>query len=526
VKYLYSYVDRGNFNWFTNDMTVASLSKMALRTGFLRGLSNFEITFTYPISVIAGANRSGKSTILAMAACAFHNYHDGFKLPERNIPYYRFSDFFIQSSEEIPPGGIYIGYQILNNNWRKSKDLPDGIGPGWQARIKREKGKWNKYSRRVKRNVVFFGVQRVVPPSEKSVSKSYRSYFSEQAPAGWENQVKEVVGRILGTVYDDFRMKTYRKYRLPVVSAQGITYSGFNMGAGENALFEIFSTIYATPRGTLLIIDEIELGLHENAQKRLIDELKKVCLDRHIQVICTTHSPAILEAVPPEARFYIDSFSGKTVVTPGISSLYAAGKLAGKKTNELDIYVEDIISAALIESFITSEVRKRVNIVPIGSPVTIIHQMAARYKDPKSSECIAVMDGDQASTIDLHRRHFVEALESSKDHDKETKWFTQRFAFLPGTTWPEKWLIQSLQPTDINELASVLGVPKEELSSYLDEAVGAAEHNELYILAGRLSLDPMYIFRTAACCLARSNNDDFHLICTTIERFLSGHIST
>lgn len=525
MRYLYSQVDKDNVKWFANDISVASLRKITLGIGCLRGLSDFEIALTYPISVIAGTNRSGKSTILAIAACAFHNYQDGFKLPERNTPYYRFSDFFIQSSEEIPPEGIYIGYQILHNKWRKSKHRPNGVGLAWQARSKRVKGKWSRYSRRVKRNVVFFGVQRVVPPSEKSVSKSYKSYFSDQAPAGWENQVKEVVGRILGTVYDDFRMKTYRKYRLPVVSTQGIAYSGFNMGAGENALFEIFSTIYATPKGTLLVIDEIELGLHENAQERLVDELKKVCLDRHIQVICATHSPAILEAVPPEARFYIDNFSGKTSVTPGVSSLYAAGKLSGKKTDELDIYVEDIVSAALIESFMTSDVRKRVNIVPIGSPIAIIRQMAARYKDPKGSECIAVMDGDQTGSIDLHEKHFAEALESSKARDKETEWFRQRLAFLPGSTWPEKWLIQSLQSTDINELPSLLGVPKEELCSYIDEAAGAVEHNEINILAGRLSLDSMYIFRTAACWLAGSKNDDFRLICATVEGFLPGHVS-
>jgi len=460
-----------------------------------------------------------------MAACAFHNRHDGFKLPERNVPYYRFSDFFIQSSEEIPPGGIYIGYQILHNNWKKSRHRPSGVGLAWQARMKKEKGKWSKYSSRVRRNVVFFGVQRVVPPSEKSVSKSYRSYFSDQAPAGWENRVREAVGRILGAVYDDFKMKTYRKYRLPVVSAQGVAYSGFNMGAGENALLEIFSTIYATPKGTLLVIDEIELGLHENAQERLMQELKKICLDRHIQVICATHSPAILEAVPPEGRFYVDSFSGKTIVTPGISALYAAGKLSGKKTGELDIYVEDIISAALIESFITADVRKRVNIVPIGSPVAIVRQMAARYKDPKGSECIAVMDGDQANSVDVHRRHFIEALESVEDDAKETEWFTQRVGFLPGNTWPEKWLIECLRSADINKLATLLSISRDELASYVGEATSAEKHKEIYTLAGRLSVDPMHLFRTAACCLTSSKDADFCLVHEIIGRFLEGHVS-
>ncbi len=384
MKYQYSRVDTDNLNWFANDMTVASLIEASIEFGNLHGLNVSKIEFKYPISVIAGRNRSGKSTILAMVACAFHNKKDGFRLPERKVPYYTFSDLFIQSFEEIPPGGIGIQYRIMHDNWRKSTNVPDGIGNHYQVRYKKKEGKWNKYSRRVNRNVVFFGVLRVVPPSEKSVSRNYKAYFSDQASAGWESQVKEVVGRILGTTYDEFRIKVYGKYHLPIVVSQSIQYSGFNMGAGENALFEIFSIIYSTPRGTLLVIDEIELGLHEDAQRRLIHELKDICRERHIQVICTTHSSAIIEEVPPEACFYVESLPGKTNIMTCVTPLYAAGKLAGENTNELDIFVEDPDSATLLAAFVDTSMRKRVNIIPIGSAIPIIRQMAARYKDPKN----------------------------------------------------------------------------------------------------------------------------------------------
>jgi predicted ATPase len=502
-------------------MTVASLTEAGIVIGNLRGLNAFKIEFKYPISVIAGRNRSGKSTILAMIACAFHNSKDGFKLPERKVSYYTFSDFFIQSSEEIPPGGIAIEYRIMHNKWHKSPKAPDGVGNFHQARYKREKGKWNKYSRRVNRNVVFFGVQRVVPPSEKSVSRSYKSYFSDQAPAGWENQVKEVAGRILGTVYEDFKMKVYKKYHLPIVTSQKTQYSGFNMGAGENALFEIFSTIYATPRGTLLVIDEIELGLHESAQRRLIQELKEVCRQRHIQVVCTTHSPAILEEVPPEACFYTESFSGKTNILPCVTPLYAAGKLAGESTNELDVYVEDTDSAILIAAFIETSMRKRVNIIPIGSPITIIHQMAARYKDPKKCECITIMDGDQAHSLNLHKSQFLKSLESNKDAEQEVEWLMRRLAFLPGNVWPEKWLIETLRSVDVSGLAELLHISKEELSSYVDDAASASKHNEVYNLAKNLSLDPIHVYYVSAAWLLSEGNADFQPIYEIVNSFLS-----
>jgi hypothetical protein len=164
VKYLYSQVDRDNLRWFSRDMNVQSLTEIHLKEGQLRGLGPFGIVFTYPISAIAGKNRSGKSTILAMAACAFHNSTHGFKLPERKASYYTFSDFFVQSAEEVPPQGIVIRYRIMNNRWSRSTRAPNGVGNLFQGRSKKRGGKWSKYARRVKRNVVFFGVQCVVPP--------------------------------------------------------------------------------------------------------------------------------------------------------------------------------------------------------------------------------------------------------------------------------------------------------------------------------------------------------------------------
>ena len=115
-----------------------------------------------------------------------------------------------------------------------------------------------------------------------------------------------MVGRILSKRYDEFWFQEHSKYRLPHVESKKTVYSGFNMGAGENALFHIMSTILAAPEGLLVVVDEIELGLHESAQKKVIEELKTLCKNRNIQVICTTHSPTILGAIPPEGRFYLD----------------------------------------------------------------------------------------------------------------------------------------------------------------------------------------------------------------------------
>ncbi len=520
MKYKYSKLDKDNLKWFANDMSKATLTEIDIRKGNLRGLHHFNLQFNYPISVIAGKNGSGKSTILAIAACAFHNTKKGFRLPERKTSYYTFSDFFIQTSEEVPPEGIEIWCRFRHDNWRKTKTNPTGTGNLYQTREKKKGGKWNNYSTRVKRNVVFLGIQRVVPHSEKSVSRSYRAYFKVGATDDWEDDLKKVVGRILGATYDSYWLKTHSKYRLPLVASKGNIYSGFNMGAGENALFEIFTTIFGSPPGTLLVIDEVELGLHEKAQKKLILELKKICRKRKVQVICTTHSPAVLETIPPEGRFYIETFAKKPIVTPGISVKYAAGKLAGKDSNELDIFVEDGIANTIIESTLDNELRSRVSILPIGSPMAIARQMAAKYKDPNSTECVAILDGDQSSSTSIHLANFMKAIEANKDKDKEESWFQERLYCLPGDTWPEKWIIEQLRDLDTEELADVLKCSEDELETYIEEALTAEKHNELYGLSKNLSLDIDYVMSTVASWLSLKVEAKFSDIISVIQKYL------
>jgi hypothetical protein len=216
MRYLYSQTDKANLEWFEKDTAKATLIRVEIALGEIRGLADLKLHFRYPITAISGKNRTGKSTILACVACAYHNDSSGFRPLNRRVPYYTFSDFFVQSAEEDPLAYVSIRYQILYDHWRKSKTVPTGVGLGWQARWK-YLGRWNNYDSRVRRNVVFCGIERVVPHAEKSVSKSYRCAFQKAAEAGYEKEVAATVGRIFGQAYDEFYYKQHSKYRLPLV---------------------------------------------------------------------------------------------------------------------------------------------------------------------------------------------------------------------------------------------------------------------------------------------------------------------
>lgn len=507
VGYKTSKVDSKLESWFVNDMSSKLLRSISLRFGGIRGLKEFDIDFNFPIAAIAGRNGSGKSTLLALAACAFHNSVDGFRLPSRKLPYYTFSDFLIQSKEEVSPDGIYIDYGVAYNHWATSAETPESEGVNLQSLVKMPAGKWRTYSNRINRDVIFFGIDRVVPHSEKSVSKSYRSAFKKSFVNGCEEKVRNAVSKVLGKKYDDFHFKSHSKYRLPFVKKDGVSYSGFNMGAGENALFEIFYNLHVCPEGTLAIIDEIELGLHQEAQQRLMAELKQVCLARRIQIICTTHSPSILCELPLAGRFYIESSPSQTTIVPEISAEFATGKLSGKNSHELLIYVEDTMAMSIMQEVLSKTLRSRVTLMPIGSDAAIITILAGKRKEGLSKNYLGIFDGDKKSAKAKQINLFLKRIESYADKNAEQVWIQQRMTTLPGSTWPENWLVSRTKLNIDASLRAALGATTDEINEGIAAAEQAEKHSEIYEFSLKLhmpkdQLKQVLCAHVARCCKA------------------------
>ena len=493
MAYNISQLDKDNSKWFENDNSRQSLCGISLENGSIRGLTPFKVEIRYPITAFSGSNGSGKSTILALAACAFHNKKTGFTPPLRNKTYYTFSDFFVQSNDESAVEGVQISYYIRYNDWSGRKP-----GIGRQLRKKKKGGKWSDYDRRVDRNVIYFGVQRVAPHYERSTHKSYRSKFKPGSmSAESREKISHIAARIIGKKYSDFDSHEHSKYTLPVTSVNGVSYSGFNMGAGEGSVFEILSALFAAGPGSLMVIDEIELGLHEMAQVRLIEELKKLCNDMKCQVICSTHSHAVLRSLPPEARFHIESIAAKTFITPGASPDFACGKMGRPEAHELDIFVEDRVAAEILHAALSADLRKRVKVKPIGSHAAVIRQLASR-KLESVNNCICILDGDQSGSLKDAVGIAQAACEVSTKEDKDAieTWTKERVFFLPGSSWPEKWVIARAQEivddcknSTADALVSAWGLPSRDvLKAHLDEAEGAKKHNEFHELAAAIEL--------------------------------------
>lgn len=510
----YSDVERANLRWFQSDFSVATLRKIVVRKGEVRGLKKAGIDFEYPITAIAGKNGCGKSTFIALAACAFHNSRTGWRLPDRSDPYYTFSDFFVQAGGEKPLDGVEIWYAIQHDGWQRSSRLPEGKGLAWQVSKKRKGGRWTDYDERVDRPVAFLGVERVVPSVEKSVFRSYRRRFSAGERTGFEEAVCTAVSKVLSVPYDSFEFREHGKYRLPwVQKRRGAGYSGFNMGAGEKALFEFFATVLSAPKGALFLIDEIELGLHEQAQSKLISVLNDISRDRHIQIICTTHSPTILEKLPPEGRVYVSASLGGVSVLPGVSAEYATGRMSGRNSREMTIYVEDQVASDLVDATLLGDLRSRIEVCPIGSHTAVMNAMVTQLKNPNLGSAVAFLDGDQYAVKNAHLKKFVGLAEA---HDGAKEWIDERLFFLPGGVTPEVFVLGKLRDFDSDILSEAFQFSGDEIIEAIDSALLAGSHGELRSLSQALHREQRQVWRDACRLLVRFSPDSVREMQTSI----------
>ena len=482
MGYNYSSTDNTNLQWFINDKSKNTLTDISIN-GSIRGLTNTSIHMEYPISSFAGKNGCGKSTLLALAACAFHNESDYTPFNQRK-KYYTFGDFFTFAAEEQGISGVTIGYTI-NTAQEKNKDV----------RRKKPSGKWNDFNTRFKRKVAYMGINRIVPPSESTVHKNYKRLFeNDELGEELERKILGHMMRIFGQNYNHMSLLSHNAYRLFQLQRRNITYTGFNMGAGENAVLQLLIELYTIGQGGMLVVDEIELGLHIAAQKAMINELKEICKEKHCQIICSTHSQYIIDSLPPEGRFLIENGQQNTNILSKISSEYAFGRMADTTTEEIDIFTEDVVGKAITEIYLPCCLRERVKIIPIGSDQAVVRQLAAHYREGKVN-CIAIMDGDKRASKEQHNRGVKKALEDRVGEDCNS-WIETALNYLPGCTWPERYMIETAIHENVSqELAQKWDLIPDEIDNIFERAITAGKHNEFYCISENIHL-PLEIVRS------------------------------
>ena len=245
-----------------------------------------------------------------------------------------------------------------------------------------------------------FDLSRIQPVSARvGYSRLAKRKIKEKSSVLFQPEKLTRWSSIMGISYGLARMSVTEydaKRQVPVIKTQGGEYSGFHGGAGETTIVEFLGQ--KIPKYSLLVVDEIETSLHPRAQRRLIRDLAEICRVQEIQGILSTHSPYVLEELPPEARLYIwEGTAGRSVIK-GVSPEFAMTRMDLEQHPECDVYVEDDRAETWIREIIVKaspELISRCLIIPFGAASVgqSLGSMVAAKRFPRPS-CVC-LDGDQ-----------------------------------------------------------------------------------------------------------------------------------
>ncbi len=484
----------------------------------LRGIKHMQIHCEYPLTAICGCNGSGKSTMLALAALAFHSPSghlapNAIRVPsvDESYTYYTFRDFFYKGPTDPDITGVNISWTYYKN------------GIETDLRIRKRSDKWMHYERRPRRPVYYLDMSRALPAIEQ---RALRNHFGASKRviknAGLDPKYLGYLDRIMGRKYREATDLMVQKHVLRSADYQG-TYSGFSMGAGEDIIIGLLLILQDCPDGSLIVIEEIELGLHPQALRALAGALQEIILDKKLQILVSTHSREFLDSIPRQARVLLQRGGTAHTVIQGPTTRFAMTDMRGIAESELNIYCEDEFAKALIEEALPGETLKRVMVIPVGAKSELCRQAKYHENSGHKAKQLLVWDGDVSDDcIQKWARSAEVKISQSVDGGHIP------YCKLLGTVPPESWLIEALNCDEgyvllsrglkISEVAAVghvdflRSVPEpHNIFFELQERTGVSEDvltRKLLHVVGSLASDPLMIVRQSVLQVLGPSSQD------------------
>jgi predicted ATPase len=398
----------------------------------LRGWQGQNVLFKFPVVAIVGENGAGKSTVLKVAAAAYDKTKDGGYFP---------SDFFLDTHWDVLKS-IDLSYQIrLGDNTVSFK-------------IRKPTKRWSFPEKRYSRDVFWFDVARTLPlDATAGYARVARLAAGEISTEALSDETRGHLSYILGREYQNARFAApdvNAKRPVGLLQREFGEISQFHQGAGEDTSLDLMRALQEIPKHSLLIVDEVEASLHPRAQRRLVNFLLELSRLRRVQIILSTHSPYVLEELPPEARVLLLPTADGPSILYGASPEFALTKLDEIVHPEAFVYVEDRLGEVWVREIIARHVdgptvMARIKIAPVGpaNVVSIMGRLASEGKLPQPG--IAVLDGDQAPGPGC--------------------------VVLPGNDAPERVVFQGLRASNWGRLHERFGIGAGDLYTYLEDAM-------------------------------------------------------
>ena len=302
----------------------------------LKGLQEVSFDFSLsPLTAIMGSNCCGKTTVLHAIACGFRPLHS-------NDPDYKFPLFFRPNSDAL--------WKDSDFTIRYSDRLGADRRPDLSQNYQKLSDRWSpRYYRRPERYVRFVSIGESVPDIETVNLTSMIHYTKSEKFDEIGLLVREVGGQVLNKVYESLYKVNYayRGKQSIGVKTSTITYSGLSMSSGEQRVFRILDAVFRAPKYGLILVDEIDLFLHQDALQRLLGKLQEYCEAKHKQLVFTTHFPPVADMHDKMCIYTLNRVATKTVIWRGYS-YEAMRHITGTQLKPIQCYVEDDVAELMV----------------------------------------------------------------------------------------------------------------------------------------------------------------------------------
>jgi AAA15 family ATPase/GTPase len=281
-----------------------------------RMLKNKDFQIGRYITMLAGWNATGKSTILALLA-------NGTELKLAEGKTYNGKQFKAEFSEILKGSNKFDiagenKFKILFNDGNTQREKV--FRTGWQDNdtrfrvIPKEVDSSGKKINEAKFEypVIYLGLSRLDPLGEtedKHIKDSVQAFVDEDDNKWFQRCHKAILSlsdeNITDITHIDFKSK-----KKNTAGINSDYYDWKTNSAGQDNISQILLAILSFKslkkqnklKAGLLIIDELESSLHPKAQQKIVELLIKESKDNGFQVIFTTHSLTIIKIISEKVR--------------------------------------------------------------------------------------------------------------------------------------------------------------------------------------------------------------------------------
>jgi predicted ATPase len=288
-----------------------------------------------PLTVLAGANNSGKSNLLEALVLLRDLILIGTDEPLVNRPrgtgvelFHRADDgtrrdkFTI--SAELGPHGRASSWPplLVDVGWRPGRNSNFAVGTGFEERSRSSLASW------------------ITVNPDPSVMRNGASLDDMQPLAGSGANLAAVIGRIFGSdcgeefvldaqfvvgdLVDIIPISDGRRnqWDFDLIMRGGRSFTPALVSDGTLRVLALLAALHDPDHKGVVLIEDLENGLHPEFQGRLCDRLAAQAIaDERRQVIATTHSPVVVSATldrPRSMVVFLDQVFGPSEKSDGI----------------------------------------------------------------------------------------------------------------------------------------------------------------------------------------------------------------